>query len=348
MVVNFPEFGMADERRLPTTTLEGWRRFVNADPLTFDLLPADEWQSLEPSARHEYDEARVNYHSELIVVETPTIREVAHQGRLLTLVNRREISARRGLIVSGPWATGKSTAIKQLGRIHELRVRQRFPDHDRIPVVYVSAPPNGSPRKLATRFAHFLGLPLKSRHNEMDIADTVCQILTDARCDLVCVDEIHNINMATSTGKDMSDHLKYFTEHIPATFVYAGINVEREGLFSGVRGRQIAARCVMRATGNFPDTAEWQSMIATMEHALRLHRHPSGTLPGQAKYLYQRTGGSISSLSHLIRAAAISAIIDGSERITRVLLDSVPVDHSTQSDNPAPSDGEDDGIGDAA
>ncbi|WP_371572360.1 hypothetical protein [Streptomyces sp. NBC_01314] len=81
---------------------------------------------------------------------------------------------------------------------------------------------------------------------------------------------------------------------------------------------------------------------------VRLHRHPSGALPGQAKYLYQRTGGSISSLSHLIRASAISAIIDGSERITRRLLDSVPVDHSTQSDNPAPSDGEDDGIEDAA
>ncbi|MGW7754485.1 hypothetical protein ACWGK6_23635 [Streptomyces violaceusniger] len=109
MVVNFPEFGMADDRRLPTTTLEGWRRFVNSDPLTFDLLPEDDWQTLEDLARHEYDEARVNYHSELIVVETPTIHEVTHQGRLLTLVNRREISARRGLIVSGPWATGKST-----------------------------------------------------------------------------------------------------------------------------------------------------------------------------------------------------------------------------------------------
>ncbi|MGK5628905.1 hypothetical protein [Streptomyces sp. URMC 123] len=70
-------------------------------------------------------------------METPTVRDVLHQGRLLTLVNRREISARRGLIVSGPWAMG------------------------------------------------------------------------------------------TSTGKDMSDHLKYFAEHIPATFVYAGINVQR-------------------------------------------------------------------------------------------------------------------------
>jgi hypothetical protein len=27
------------------------------------------------------------------------------------------------------------------------------------------------------------------------------------------VDEIHNLNLATSAGEDMSDHLKYFTEH---------------------------------------------------------------------------------------------------------------------------------------
>lgn len=349
MVVNIPGFGLPDDRRVPTTTLEGWRRFVDEDPIVFELLPSEEWLDLDPRARGEYDEGRVNYHSELVIVETPTIRQVLHQGRLLTLVNRREISARRGLIVSGPWATGKSTAIKQLGRAHELRVRQRFPGGDRIPVVYVSAPPNGSPRKLATRFAHFLGLPLKSRHNEMDIADAVCGILTDAHCDLVLVDEIHNINMSTATGKDLSDHLKYFAEHIPATFVYAGINVEREGLFTGVRGKQIAARCVMQYTGNFPYRAEWLSMIATMEHSLRLYHHKPGSLAREAKYLHARTGGSISSLSHLIRAAAISAIADGSERITRRLLETVPVDHNTQSGNPGRADLDDNGdVGDAA
>jgi hypothetical protein len=40
----------------------------------------------------------------------------------------------------------------------------------------------------------------------------------------------------------VSDTLKYFSERIPATFCYAGINVEREGLFSGARGQQIAGR----------------------------------------------------------------------------------------------------------
>ena len=36
-------------------------------------------------------------------------------------------------------------------------------------------------------------------------------MLIEARCDLVLVDEIHNLNLATGAGEDMSDHLKYFT-----------------------------------------------------------------------------------------------------------------------------------------
>jgi len=55
-------------------------------------------------------------------------------------------------------------------------------------VVYVTCPPKGSPRKLAVEFARFLGLPLRTRANVTDIADAVCQVLVDARTDLVLVD----------------------------------------------------------------------------------------------------------------------------------------------------------------
>ena len=198
----------------PTTTLSGWRQFADAAPARFDLLPDAARASLTASSRAAYDEARISYHSELVVVATSTLREVTRQGRLLTLLNRREISARRGLIVSGPPATGKSTALKQLGRSHELMIRERYGGSDRIPVVYVTTPPRGSPRKLALEFARFLGLPpVRTGQNTTDIADAVCQVLIEARCDLVLVDEIRNLNLATSAGEDMSDHLKYFTEH---------------------------------------------------------------------------------------------------------------------------------------
>jgi hypothetical protein len=234
--------------------------------------------------------------------------------------------------VSGDWTTGKSTAVKQLGRTHELRIRARYPGADRIPVVYVTTPPKGSPRKLAMEFARFPGLPVVTRRdNTTDIADAVCHVMIDARVDLVLVDEIHNMNLATIAGEDLSDHLKYFTEHLPATFVYAGINVERCGLFTGVRGKQLAGRCTLIRTGAFPCHSEWQALIATLEETLRLHHHQPGTLVKLAKYLHQRTGGMIGSLSHLIRAAAISAILDGTEAITRALLDSVPLDYAAES-----------------
>ncbi len=326
--------GQLEDRRQPTTTLEGWRRFVDADQATFDLLPTADRDALADADRTGYDEARIAYHAELIVVTTSTIRQILHQGRLLTLLNQREIGARRGLIVSGPAATGKTTAVKQLGRTHELRTRQRYPDGDRIPVVYVTAPPKGSPRKLAVEFARFLGLPpIRPRQNVADITDAVCQVLTDARTDLVIVDEIHNLNLnlATSAGEDLSDHLKYFTEHLPATFVYAGIDVERAGLFTGTRGRQIAGRAALVRTGAFAYQQEWKGLVATMEHTLRLHHHQPGTLVKLDRYLHQRTSGMIGSLSHLVRAAAISAILDGSEQLTKHLLDAIRVDHAAES-----------------
>jgi hypothetical protein len=44
----------------------------------------------------------------------------------------------------------------------------------------------------------------------------------------------------------------------------------------------------------------------------------------------------IGSLSHLIRGAAIDAILDSTEKITRRSLDSVGLDHAAQSRKPGP------------
>ena len=132
----------------------------------------------------------------------------------------------------------------------------------------------------------------------------------------------------------MSDHLKYFTEHMPATFVYAGINVENSGLFTGLRGRQISARSVLMSTGPFPHDQEWDSLVATLESTLRLHEHPPGVLASQTQYLHHRTGGSISSLSHLIRQAAIVAIHHPEGKIDRDVLDSILIDHAAESLGP--------------
>ena len=58
--------------------------------------------------------------------------------------------------------------------------------------------------------------------------------------------------------------LTYFAERIPATFVYAGIDIERAGLLAGPRGEQIAGRFAMIRTGPFPRGPVWTGLVAAL------------------------------------------------------------------------------------
>jgi hypothetical protein len=333
------------------TTKEGWQRFVD-EGRTDDLEEArtnDARGGTDRAAgagsvtaagpgEAEWLHARLDYHARLVVVTTPTIRTVIHLGRRLVLLNRHQHSAgaRRGLVVTGLPGTGKTTAITELGRAHELRVRRRSPAAvQRLPVVYVTVPPKATPRMLAVEFARFLGLPVTRSMNQSDVTSAVCQVLGTLHTDLVLVDELHNLNLHTHGGADVSDQLKYLAERISATFVYAGIDLAAVGMFSGIRGRQIAGRFIAITTGPLPygtgeQRQQWRRLLATLEGTLRLGAHRPGTFVRLDRYLYERTGGMIGSLLHLVRAAAIDAILDSSERITRASFDAVVLDHAAE------------------
>jgi TniB protein len=331
MVTSAPEPG-EDTQLQALTTLAGWRQFageVNGVP---QLLDAQVWQGLEPDKRNAYDDDRIARHSRLLVVQTPAVRDVVTTGRRLAHLNRSAHYGRSGLIVSGPARTGKTTAITQLGKTIEVFHRRRHSrSGDDIPVVYITVPPAATPKMIAAEFARFLGLPVTRRANITDIIEAVCGVCADTKTSVICVDEIHNLNIATRAGAEASDTLKYFSERVPATFVLAGINVERAGLLSGTRGEQIAGRFSMVRTGPFPCDQQWATLIAALEGSLRLHRHQPGTLPELARYLHQRTGGMIGSLLWLIRSAAIQAVIGGTEQLTRRAMDAIPVDIASQA-----------------
>lgn len=323
------------------TTKEGWHRFVDHQPAAPLTPPAGELAKLSARARAEAIQARRDYHSDLPLAHTPTMRRLLATGRLLVQLNRGQISARRGMILSGASGTGKTTALTQLGRTHERAVRKRHPGRagqQRIPVVYVTVPTDATPKMLAVEFARFYGVEFGSRATMPDIVNTVCAVAARTHLELVLIDEIHNI-LDTRARAEVSDQLKYFAERLPATFAYAGVEVEERGMFAGPRGRQIAGRFTLINSTPFdygtPDQrAAWRSLIATLEQSLRLHQHQPGTLVDLADYLYERTGGAIGSLSQLIRGAAVIAIDEQTERITPELLDLIPLDHAATSTTP--------------
>ena len=327
-----------DGPRHPLTTREGWNAFVSRSTLPEPprLLAAADLERLDPDERDLYNYARMDYHSELNLVATPDIRKITTTGEKLIIGNRGKQLGRRGLIVSGPSGTGKSTSITWLGKIHQVGTERRAPrGTGRIPVVYIIVPPAATPKMLAIEIAAFLGLPFSSHEPQHFITQSVAGVLRKVGCSLILVDEVHRLDLRTRPGAAASDQLKYFFDSVSATFVYAGLDLAENGMFAGMRGRQIAGRFISLATSAFgyateAEKEDWHNLVAPIEAALRLHRHKPGTLLHQAAYLHQRTGGMIGSLDQLIHEAANEAISDGTEKITRKHLDAIVLDTAAE------------------
>ena len=276
----------------PLTTKEGWRRFADRQTAMPELPGADMLAAMTARERQEHDEARQAYHADLPLANTPVIQRMVATTRLLIQLNRHQVSARRGVIVSGPSGTGKTTALTQLGRTHERHTRDRYPDDDyRLPVIYVTVPPAATARMLAMEFARFLDLQFTGqrehhRHRQRGLRHR-CPRRVSSWC---CVDEIHNLNLATRVGAEASDQLKYFAERLPATFIYAGIDVE---VRRAVRRdpRPADRRPVHRHPGQPVRLRHDRPAGAVagadrhMDSALRLHRHQPGSLVVLDEYL---------------------------------------------------------------
>lgn len=316
------------------TTLPGWREFVASSASeSIARLTQDDYDAFDKEDQHAYDDDRLTHHARLQVVATSTVRRVVTCGRRLIILNRGAVSARRGLMVTGPANTGKTIALTQLGLSHELQDRRRRPGQNgRIPVIYITVPPAATARMIAAEFARFLGLPVMGRANITDLTEAVVGVCTQAGTGLVLVDEIHNIALDTRIGAEASDTLKCFSERIPATFAYAGIDVEE--ILSGTRGDQIAARFTPIVTHPLPYKSEWRALVAEMERNLLLQKHQQGTLTRLDRLLHTPSGGMIGTLSHLVRGAAVDAILTGAEKITRAGLLAVELDIAANRKSP--------------
>ncbi|WP_406737181.1 TniB family NTP-binding protein [Streptomyces sp. NBC_00853] len=166
----------------PITSWQGWQKFVHAPP---PVPPA-------PDAPARSVEERLAYHSVFVTFRTPTVDTLAASVRTLMVLGRyQQTTARSSLIVTGPAAAGKTTALLHVGRTcHLAHTRTTAPPHKptdaQVPVAYVLVPPGATGKMLAAEFARYLGIPVSSRMTQ--ITESVCHTYNQVGVRLVLIE----------------------------------------------------------------------------------------------------------------------------------------------------------------
>ena len=315
---------------------EGLTRLLQSKPPRPTPIPKLELSRLTSTQRTHDNNARLDFISEGLLVNTAELASAKKAVRQLLTYNSSRTSGCNGLMVSGDSTLGKTTLTTTMMRYVFTQYSKQYPDfanYGRIPVVSVEVPAGCTGKLLMKAFAEFFGLTV-ARADTMDtIQQRVVGALNSARTQLVVVDELHNLNAGNRGNGEAVDVLKILHNRVPATFIYAGIDLTHGSLLSGARGQQLSGRFQLLELTRFnlsdqTRAKEWRSIIKDFETKLPLADHEPGSLVAHSTRLFERTQGSIGSLGQLITGAAIDLIAQPDGRPETVTIEMLDMGHT--------------------
>ena len=331
----------------PITTYEGWRAFVNKEQPKRPVVPTPaQWESLPGSDKAASKRERAIWHAEMPPLETSAVTKINQiVTRLATLNYRAAPGARPGVAVDGLGAVGKSTILMEIGRGYERSVRKRFhlgPNDDLglnefIPVVYVTLPGTEAVKQFDWELVHYYGLPMAKSSTQERLDKAIEKAAIGCGTTLFLIDDIHFLKLSNRSAQVVNNHIKSLASRIPATFVYAGIDLDRSGLLAEGRSdtnRELSqtdhrfTRCEVRSFDC--DSKEFDLLLSAFEAALCLVKTVKGDLVRMKVYVHQRTNGFIGAIAHLLKEGANLAIRNGEERITQSLLDKITISRAAE------------------
>lgn len=322
------------------TSLAGLQRYLLRTSSKPRMLSAKGYLGMSEEDKDAHDDARILYLNRELTVDTPAVAGALRDVRLLLRSNYGKASGRHGLMLSGPSRAGKTHTALAILRATMNRYIADYPDPrtwGAVPLVFIDVPPAATAKSMMHQFCDFLGMARGPRFTLEELTHMATQTMARGRTALIVVDEVHNLSGSSAITKEAIRALKGLSNALPATFIYCGVNLEQNGLLTGDEGLQIAGRFTLRrmlphSYSSLHDRDEWGRTVRAFEDGVGLMNNGQPGLDNDEEYLFNRTNGSIGSLSFLLRSAAIELILSdatrehGEERITRELLDSIPLD----------------------
>lgn len=330
----------------PLIRKEGWRDHMNQrPPQAPERVSPEVLEKWSKSHSLQYRAIRKRYHVSMEALATPALTAITESVVRMALSGLdMSPGVRPGALVNGQPTLGKSTILVEIGRQYERRLRLRcgLPedadlDVEFIPVLYTTLSSEETSKGLSMKMLDFYGTPYSPNWNEKVLSGRVADQAARYGTSLILIDDIHFLNARVAQGAAVNTHLKALMSMVNATFVYAGVHIESTGLlFEGrleaeAQAAQTQRRFKRLDMEPFSDgDPALEGVLSALEEQLVLLKSRPGDLTGLASYIHGRTDGYMGPIASLVREGAALAMDDGSERITKALLDRVVLDHASQ------------------
>lgn len=331
-------------------THEDWHAFVSKPSAVKPDLPTRaEYNAMSKVARKAINQERNHYNNSFGPIVVPAMEDIHEAGMRLARQNlRAPPGARAGLIIDGDSTVGKSTIAMQFGRRYELRVTKnhtinRTPSgHVFVPVAFINLPAEMAIMNFNHLLAKFYNLPFAKSDKERFLTDSIKEAAADCGTSLFILDDIHFLQIKNRTHAVLNNHIKHLANSISATFVYAGIDLEKTGLLTE---GQSAEKGTNTQTGHrfkkfnltaysmktTAGTKNYEDLLNFFEKNILLFDQEPGSLFREfGQYILERTGGFIGPISNLLRECGSLAIATGTESFSMKHFTKVRLDHDSE------------------
>jgi hypothetical protein len=326
----------------PLYTKEGMTQRMSAVAIPPCPLTRAEYNTLSTLERASWNRERVTHLTKGIVINTPQVQQAKKDLKRLIASNLSDTGGYTGLVFSGAASLGKTTTCTHLMRYVFNQYGKQFPGFEaagHVPVVYIIVPNGCTPKSLMVEFAKFFGMTVATQETAASIKHRVVQCLQKAQSALIVVDELHNLRPANRGNGEAINVLKQLHDEVPATFVYAGVELGDGVLLAGSLGEQLTSRFISTELTRYnlsdiEQAGDWYNIVAQFERSLPLLDHVQGTLTEHAMYLAARTGSSIGSLARIVNGIAIDLIEEPEgrpEAVTKRVLDAFKLDMAAEA-----------------
>jgi len=290
-------------------------------------LTAEQYRALTSNERRRYLHDLQDSFERLLLPRAQTEPVQSGMDRILRKNARQRPGAKRMIMLDAPFATGKSTMIKDWaqGRHRDWLGDQLSGDlptwrpqpgmtADRVPVVYATLRSASKVKEVNAQILAFLGYP--NEGVKRVTTTMVVSALFTHGVRLLIIDDVHMLTTRSVTGRETLDYLKFLNSELGeagGSMLLVGADLKNGALHGDpqITGRLQYFHLAPYEITTLPGKQAWQGFLKNAEQILLPYL--PGAEPGvfareHAGFIWRRTQGYVGDTATLLTEALLAAL----------------------------------------